>query len=1118
MQNKIAKVYVSNDAAVLRKKLVDNLQAETFPLRKIIVTPSPILELEFIQSIKADQCLCGCKIMQLHSAIDYLIRLLKLDTKFKFKFPSPNILAFHIECILRDIHQSYDCLDPCDKELLLPLRNYLHVEYDLLFNKKVKELAYELSRAFQILSVYGSQELKFFLEKNSWQKVIWEKVYTNWSYLYLLDHIEHIPPVRTEASFHFFCFSHIPKVVERFFLKLSQSLRTFYYFLSPSPFYYGDVLPEKSRLKTLNSLSSEKKNAYDELTKSAHPLIANWGKLFSERQNFLEDHVLDVEELFISPLSQKSFSFAHLKGKEKEKSFLLNYIKDDLLLMDLSGQEPLSCDRDDFSFQIHEAKTKLREVQNLKNVLLNLIDKHKIAPKNISIYAPEISDYYPYLSMVFEKQDPMISLHVLGLDELSQSPYLLALTRLFSMRYSRFSKTDVMKLFSYKAVQKAARLSKLEIQDIEKACELAHIYFGFNKKHKEKILSRFSDKPTDITETGTFDHGLKKLIFGMSCFYDETINIEGCEKFFPIEGIDFSQSLTFGKFIKYLYDLFDDLTLLSSHWMNLDKWCDFIKLFANKYLSLDESEDKDTGYHLLLEELKTLSSLSDDLNAQKLSFEMIESYLKKAMSKKLSKMPRQVNSVYVNSLSLGALKPSSVICLLGMQEGFPRIDKKISSLHLDPKFLDDYPLSQESDRHLLLEALLQARLFFVTSYVGVSEEDGKPLSLSFALEELLALLDEYYHIDNEPISKSRFFRHKLLEFDKSYFVKSYPFNLYSQDLYTKASSFYGPKESRSLFIEEFYKVAVLSKKEKRHNTISLSHLRSLASNPINFYFKNVLGIRLNEKSVEKDDLERGLFSSALNRFILKKNLLYQDIHEVFDGADKRGEIPEGIYQNLLFNELNQYKQKIIEECLELNIQEDELYFFKLSTQEKKIFYDEGKKMAFFPALEIDFEGEKISFVGEIDSVTKKGLFFHGKDCFEDLLKIWPEYLIYVLLDKREDFQNGLLLGQSSKIRNLTQAEALKALKDYLHYYFYALNHPSPFFPTIAEAMASGKEEKITKEIIKIFRKSPEFLDPYTKWCITYMEPFCGSSVHNNWSTYFHKHFELFMKWEQGDLA
>lgn len=1103
------KAFISNDYEILTAKLLENLQKDLFPLKKIIVTPASLTEKDFIKGLKNHTSLCGFKVMQLHSAIDYILRLLKLDEKFQFKLPTPTLLAFHIECVIWHMKKNEKTLDETSLKRLKPLLEYLDIAEGLIFQKRVKELAFELSQTFQKLGCYGSVVLQKFLVEESWQKLIWDEIYSYWSYLYLLDKIEVVTQRSDiQASLHFFCFPHIPKVIDRFLMKLTSVCSLYYYSTSPSMFYFGDALSDKQRFRISNALNSEKKAAFQSFTQGFNPLLSNWGKIFSDRQNFFSDESMDFEELYLHPIKNVP---ASLDIEKKEENFtLLSKVKTDLLYMGFE-KDVVDCQEEDLSFQLHICKTKYREVENLKMVLLNLIEKEKLQPEDIGIYAPDISSYYPYLKMIFEKKEPKLPIHVEGLSFLEQSPYLKALLELFSLKNTRFSKTEVMKLFHYKAVKGFAKLSKSDMSLLDQLFDKAQIRFGFDKEHKEKILSQFSSKTFSSHAAGSWDYGLKRLIFGLSTYYDESVSIEGAENYYPIQGLSFTQSVTLGRFIEYIYDLYEELKTFSTQYLEIEKWCEKIKVFAENHLKIDE-EDKES-HSFLLDQLKVLSNLAKNLPDQKLPFSFLENFLKKAFNSKVSKNDTQLNKIFVSSLSLGSLKPFKALALMGMDETFPKLAKELKFFPSSSSLMDPCFTSQDEGRHLALESLLMAKQFYIVSYSEVSSRDNKEVALSSAFEELLDVLDEHYTISGVKISEKRVFQQSVLSFDKQYFEKEYPFEVFEEDLYKKAKIFYQNSKKSSPFIDELYKETSLSQKDYHSEIIPIHYLRQLLSNPLNFYFKQALGIFFKEEISEQNLLSKELFVSSLQKYILKKDLPYQNEKDLIYHANMQGIIPDGIYQELAQKELLRYESSLEELCTCFDLELSDFWIFKISPDLEKIEIEKEARVAYIPSPKIEIDNKVFRFCGDIENITKKGLFFPGRSDPKSYLKIWADYLIYVLTLKPQGFENALLFGQSGISKQLENVKAEQALSDLMRYFFICLNHPSPLLPPVVSAMMKGSSKEIKKAIDSLLSKGVDFLDPCMSWFSENVESFCAKSIEKNWTETFKNSFSVLSEWE-----
>ncbi len=1083
-------LYIGNDYENLEKKLKQELK-KPFPLRKIIISPSDFLEKDLLLSLSQDESLIGIKIFQLNSAIDYLIRILHLDEKFHFKIASPAILSFHLECIIRDIFDDFETLSPELKTLLKPILDYVASDYKDLLDKRVRDLAHECSKNFQILGTYGGIFLDEFLRKKSWQSYLWGRLFNYWSYPYLLDKIQIERENKLELSVHLFGFSHLPKVIDRFFSKIATVCEVSFYFQSPTPFYYGDFLPEKTRLKLLDKTPSSQQLSFDELTKSPHILLSNWGKIFAKRQEGLEDiDRLSVQDLF----SDACF----------EKNTLLDLFKKRLFLIDDQITLKETSVKRDFSIQIHKAPTKLREVQEIKQSILNALKDPLLQLKDVAIYVPDINEYYPYLKYVFQSGANSLRVDFEGLKQDEESEYLASLKALLDMRFSNFAFCEVFKLFEFEPIRRSANVSEEEVRQLEQYLEKSSIRFGFNQKHKKQMLNRFSENISESFAPGTWSYGFERLLFGLTTVYQEGMQTEGLDYYFPVDAIETSDIISLGKFIDYLTELFDYLEKFSKY-RTLSNWCEYLKIFTEKFLV-----GEDVGHSLFLDLLKSLTSLEDNLGQKKLPFAIIENFISQGLTKACSLASSDLNAIYAAQYALGNIKPFKVVCFLGMDENFPRREKVTNLFQINFSKLDYFPCKQEKDRHYMLEGLLQAKDFLLTSYVGVSASDGETVARSSLLDELVLFLEE--ETEQEDIEKSICYDHPELEFDKSYFRSDYPFDLYDMSLFTRAENFYKSRKKLPSFFPEI---------DQNNNSlikevIPLQDLKQLINSPVSFYFKNALGVRIQDNISQMNLLDQEIFLSSLDKYLLRKTLNSTGEKEILEIESLKGKIPSGVFKKLSEKELLKDVADFESSCKTHGVSNEEFWTLRLIPGLEKLQVDQKDRIIFTPSPEISFCDRRIQFSGEIERVSEEGLLFEGTESFSDLLKMWPEYLIFVLATKPEGFKEELLIGKTNTRKTLDTENANSSLEHLLNYYKEALSSSIFFTPEAIEAVLLNDSKKLVKSFDKIM--SSEFVDRHTKWC---QEHVCFTNPlesEKKWKSLVHDSLSCFRKWKNGQLA
>ncbi len=455
-------------------------------------------------------------------------------------------------------------------------------------------------------------------------------------------------------------------------------------------------------------------------------------------------------------------------------------------------------------------------------------------------------------------------------------------------------------------------------------------------------------------------------------------------------------------------------------------WLDFIKRLLEKYFLFEEN-----GNLSLLPELyKSASLLNEPIPFSSL-FSLLDAYI--FQKKGASVRDQEMEAVQCRDLKKGASLPARVVYLLGMEEGaFPRGDLR-HSLYAQKMPL---PNKADIDRFLFLELLLCAQDYWIFSYKRVSPEDGKLVKESSLIHEFFTYLNKQVHYKPEKTTAS-------LE----------------------------------PFIPHFYRKAALLGPEKKDLTVTLKDLRRLARNPVKFYLEKA-GFFLKNKTENKEFL-----LPAYERAKLLSSAFKTPMQELL----KKVELPQGLFQEVATQALQEEEKEIKEFLLAEHV-----------TEICEIEWKEGCKTPqewkpgkwIYPSLQCILEdGSRVSVVGKLAGVTEKGLIFRGKDTFEDRMKIWPEYLLFLQLQKEQ----AILLTKEQKRCEYPISDVDARLKAYLEYYRLALLQPSPLVPQWAEALLTKNPEGLAQVLSK-----QEFPDPYLEWVISRDGPPSAEAIVENW--------------------
>lgn len=499
--------------------------------------------------------------------------------------------------------------------------------------------------------------------------------------------------------------------------------------------------------------------------------------------------------------------------------------------------------------------------------------------------------------------------------------------------------------------------------------------------------------------------------------------------------VHFSDAELFNKLIKILLSLKEDLEpLFTNVTMLIPSWISYFQYLLDSYFSSHEEG--------LAKELSSLSKSLAHLNVHPVDFSSIRRILSSIFGKKNGGYQLTcLHGVKFRSLIAGAPCSSKVIYLLGMQEGeFPRKNRKKMAENEFQTLGDYHPTQVDEDRYLFLQLLLSAESRFIISYQRLSSDDQKPLRPSLLVQELAT----YLHLKESP-----------------------------QTL--KLSSL-AHKPIFSPLIPEFYAPSDLKRKEE-DLVIEMEQLAKFAKHPLRFYFHSIL--KMDIPSFYNNEEEEEFLLSPLMKKNLRDKALKNDLSSLLQEVEAKGEMPRGLFKKIAI-------QSMRTTLLDLEVQ---METFKISKEE--IFSFDVEIKVGMPG------GYSAAISGKLHNCTSKGLLFYGEDCLEDLVKVWPLFLIY--LHSFKEAPQCILFTKTAEVKQFYIEDPLILLQRYLEYYQLSCQTPSPLIPPFAEPLLKGGEADLEKEIAKIGASQFGIQDEILSWLIARDGALSGSAIHQNWS-------------------
>lgn len=996
-EQKTSPVYLSNQLEELGDLLAQILfNPVLHPLqRRMVVVPSAAVKEFLFRRFATDAqwgVAAGMEVLTLPQALNRIL-------------PKPKRIPSSLELSLQLEHEIRRPLLE-NTAVFAPLRSYVQDK-----ETRIASLAEQLGSLFSRYSVFGGAALDEWLKKEGWQQSLWRRIFGGAPWVPLRSALE--KPKLIKFPIFVFGFSFLPEIYLNFFRELGAS----FYLLSPCQLFWGDLL-------------SDREHAYTGLgARDENPLLANMGKVGRKFAAFLEKEGFLTDEHYLEP----------------QGNSLLENLQRDLLLLRNSDFE-----KSDASIQLHAASSKWREVQVLYDALLAIFEKDPtIQPKEISVFAPDITLYAPYIHAVFGSAESQLSYAIHDLPLRSQSLFLQGFCHLLSLPVQRFDANSVLKLLEFPDFLTRFRLTRDDVSSLHRFAEKTNVRFGIDSGQRDLLLG---EAMLEETNAGTWQHSWERLL--------EELALE------PEEGeedlIRMEEAELLGKWITILRSLKEDCRWIHDGISRpLGVWLSYLKRMARDYFTEGEEESS------FLAELTALESSMSHLTEDLFSFTTILRIVERLSTKKTAALyAKSTQSVRFSSLNSGFAVPAQVICLLGMEEGaFPRMEPQRSLCEIVP---GDYcPPKQEEDRYLFLEQLLSARKYFLLFYQKISSADQKEQAPSLLIQELFSYLDKPY-----------IFLHPAHAFDARYFTENSSLKSYSKTHYLSALAHQKKQQAPLAFIPEFFTPGPFRTLPREQEiTVDLKHLLQLARHPLQFYLERTLGLFL--RSQEEESAQEEFVLPGLEKALLRKASLKKSIPQLIQEGQRQGKWPLGAFKRVAYLKVEEEVEEYHATLTSCEVDLDTLFSVTFSAACDVPIQKEQQWL--LPAVKVPLkEGRVAHVVGKLRDLCPRGLLFHGTEKIEDLVKIWPSFLLSLQLP--EQIPGGaLLLTKSGKNKTWELEDPLQALADYLDYYEIAKENPSPLIPDWASALLLEGPEELAKAMRASASSRRGYVDEVLEW-------------------------------------
>ncbi len=545
------------------------------------------------------------------------------------------------------------------------------------------------------------------------------------------------------------------------------------YVPDPCREYWGGISRDLSALHKAREVEEAHLEAAPEgdyWTQRDHPLLAAWGRL---GQHFMlalaEGDVLeDVRHWRDERPEPPRNRLARVQQSIREL--------DAERLRAPLDEASVEAERSDASLRVHACHTRLRELEVLRDQLLDALSDSSTAmkPSDIVVMAPDIQAYAPLIPTVFGipgDAREALPYHLADISIARSHSLFTAFRRLLELPASRLTAPEIVDLLSLPEVARRLDLSATAVGEITQWLARSRAAWALDAGFRERFGA------PAIAEH-TFGWAMDRMLAGYLTAADPDERAaplalpDGCE-LAPLPGIHGPSAQALGA-LDLLLEQVQALCDLRNRTLPASQWAHELQRRCEALFRIDATDAAAREAHEAL--LRTIRSLSAEPGEAGLDPPLHFSVMRDLLAERLDAVPERQRFLMGGITFCGMVPqraiPFGMVAVLGLNDGeFPRLG---SDGGLDPmarqRRLGDRDLRSD-DRYLFLETLMSARRRLHLSYLGEGVRDGKPRNPAAPLAELLAVLDQAAGLAPDDADTDRPWRvkHPLQAFDARYF-------------------------------------------------------------------------------------------------------------------------------------------------------------------------------------------------------------------------------------------------------------------------------------------------------------------------------------------------------------
>lgn len=503
---------------------------------------------------------------------------------------------------------------------------------------------------------------------------------------------------------------------------------------------------------------------------------------------------------------------------------------------------------------VHRCHSAHREVEVLRDRLLELFDTTELRPHEVAVVTPDPDMYAPFMREVFQvdsEDGVRVPVRIHGGRKTDRALVSETILQALHLSGTRFKVTEVLDWMGQAPVlgsyMDKHRLRPLLYRWIEEQI----IRWGSDKNH-------VSTADFELNGRHTWEHGFERLLLAKIGSEDQ--DFEFSDVLSGSAVITKAETEFLGRVLQ-AFDALERLREATKSTEKVDYWVDFLSTVID--LCIDpEWKDAADQVHSQLYELRKIDEL---VGLEGVSLPIISSYLNEQLQKSgLGRSWHPGEVTFTGMVSLHEI-PFKVIAVIGLNDGSLPGRTPVSAFDLIPKFKRRGDrVRRLSDRQLFLDYLFTPAEHLHLSYTGLRQTDNKAIAPSVMIP---LMIDHLKRLSNE----GRFcipteYHHRLQPFHPDYFSEMGMIHSYSR-VNAQLAAELGAKnlEQSSTLLPEVTpdRIRKLTKMGplgevlgwERDTEVSVDQFVSYFADPCRFVLRDVIGVDLREGDVPSDDDE-----------------------------------------------------------------------------------------------------------------------------------------------------------------------------------------------------------------------------------------------------------------------